>query len=96
MITSRIIEAMEELEWEILMVISIKKDRRIRICVDYKDLNALCVIDPFVTHFIEDILEGVAECKVYYFTDGFLDYHQVRSYCFKMELIALPGTITTV
>lgn len=52
-ITSRIIEAMKESEWVIPMVIKIKKDEKIRICVDYKDLNALCVIDPFPTPFTE-------------------------------------------
>ncbi|KAH9296614.1 hypothetical protein KI387_040202, partial [Taxus chinensis] len=71
MIISSIIEAMEESEWVSPMVISIKKDGRIRICVDYRDLNVVCVIDPFPTPFTEEILEGVAGCEVYSFTDGF-------------------------
>ncbi|KAH9316790.1 hypothetical protein KI387_044528, partial [Taxus chinensis] len=40
MIASVIIEAVEKLEWISPMVINIKKDGRIRICVDYRDLNA--------------------------------------------------------
>ncbi|KAH9296535.1 hypothetical protein KI387_040123, partial [Taxus chinensis] len=40
MIASRIIEVLEESEWVSPMVINIKKDGRIRICVDYRDLNA--------------------------------------------------------
>ncbi|KAH9296608.1 hypothetical protein KI387_040196, partial [Taxus chinensis] len=76
MITSGIIEAVEESEWISPMVISIKKDGRIRICVDYRDLNAVCVIDPFPTPFTEEILEGVAGHEIYSFTDGFSGYHQ--------------------
>ncbi|KAH9303496.1 hypothetical protein KI387_043858 [Taxus chinensis] len=78
MITSGIGEAVEELEWIIMMVISIKKDGRINICVYYRDLNTVCVIDPFPTPFTKEILEGVAGYEIYSFTDGFSGYHQVR------------------
>ncbi|KAH9330126.1 hypothetical protein KI387_002234 [Taxus chinensis] len=78
MIASRIIEAMEESDWINLMVINIKKDGWIRISVDYRELNAVCVINPFPTPFIEEILEGVARHEIYSFTDGFSGYHQVR------------------
>ncbi|KAH9315426.1 hypothetical protein KI387_024053, partial [Taxus chinensis] len=76
MIASGIIEAMEESKWISPMVISIKKDGRIRICVDYRELNVVCIIDPSPTPFIKEILEGVVGCEVYSFTDGFLGYHQ--------------------
>ncbi|KAH9321985.1 hypothetical protein KI387_016624 [Taxus chinensis] len=75
MIASGIIEAVEESKWIIPMVISIKKDGRIRIYVDYRDLNVVCVINPFPTPFTEEILEGMARCKIYSFTDGFSGYH---------------------
>ncbi|KAH9288436.1 hypothetical protein KI387_032553 [Taxus chinensis] len=72
------IEHTEESEWVSPMVISIKKDGRIKICVDYRELNVACVIDPFPTLFTEEILEGVVGCEIYSFTDGFSGYHQVR------------------
>lgn len=78
MIALGIIEVVEELEWISLMVINIKKDGWIRICVDYRELNVVCVIDPFPTPFTEEILEGVTGCEIYSFTDGFLGYHQVQ------------------
>ncbi|KAH9319141.1 hypothetical protein KI387_020910, partial [Taxus chinensis] len=78
MIASSIIEAMEESEWISPMVINIKKDGKIRICVDYRELNAVCIINLFPTPFTEEILEGVAGREVYSFTDGFSGYHQVR------------------
>lgn len=78
LITSSIIEAMEESEWVSPMVINIKKDGRIRIFFYFKDLYAVCVIDLFLTPFIEEILEGVVGHVIYAFTDGFSGYHQVR------------------
>ncbi|KAH9319238.1 hypothetical protein KI387_021007, partial [Taxus chinensis] len=71
-----IIKPLDESEWVSPMVISIKKDGRIRICVDYRELNVACVTDPFPMPFTEEILEGVAGCKIYSFTDGFSGYHQ--------------------
>ncbi|KAH9326746.1 hypothetical protein KI387_006924, partial [Taxus chinensis] len=59
------------------MVIKIKKDGRIKISIDYMDLNVVCVIDIFfATPFTEEILEGVARSEVYSFTDGISGYHQ--------------------
>ncbi|KAH9298559.1 hypothetical protein KI387_030241, partial [Taxus chinensis] len=65
----------EESKWIISMVINIKKDQRIRILIDYQDLNVVCVIEPFITPFTEEILERVAGCEIYSFTDGFSGYH---------------------
>ncbi|KAH9311763.1 hypothetical protein KI387_026798, partial [Taxus chinensis] len=42
------------------------------------DLNVVCVIDPFLTPFPEEILQGVAGKEIYSFMDGFLGYHHVR------------------
>ncbi|KAH9301219.1 hypothetical protein KI387_012802, partial [Taxus chinensis] len=47
------------------------------ICVDYRELNVTCVIDPFPTPFTKEILKGVAGHEIYSFTDGFFRYHQV-------------------
>ena len=34
--------------------------------------------DPFSTPFIDEGLEGVGGQEMYYFTDGFYSYHQIR------------------
>ncbi|KAH9312230.1 hypothetical protein KI387_027265, partial [Taxus chinensis] len=46
--------------------------------MDYRELNAVCVIDPFLTPFTEEILEGVAGCEIYSIMDGLSGYHQVQ------------------
>lgn len=70
MVMARIIKPIEEYEWVNPMAISIKKDGLTRICLDYRELNASCVIDPLPTLFIEEILEGVEGCEIYSFNDG--------------------------
>lgn len=76
-ITSRIIEVVEESKWISLIVINIKKDGRIRIYVYYRELNVVCAINPFPTPFIEYVLQGVSRHEIYSFMDGFSRYHQV-------------------
>lgn len=78
MLKSSIIKPLKESKWVSPMVINIKKYGQIRICVDYKELNVVCVIDPFPTPFTKEILEGIVGHKIYYFIDGFFGYHQVR------------------
>ncbi|KAH9313764.1 hypothetical protein KI387_022391, partial [Taxus chinensis] len=71
-----IINPLEDSEWVSPMVIGIKKDGHIRICVDYKELNDACVADPFPTPFTKEILEGIVGHEIYLFTDGFSGYHK--------------------
>ena len=66
-----IIETVEELEWISPMVVQDKKTGEIRICVDLRKLNDACVHDPFLTHFTNEVLEGVGGQEIYSFTDGF-------------------------
>jgi hypothetical protein len=73
-----IIKPIEELEWIIHMVVQDKKTGKIRICVDLRKLNDACLHDPFSTPFTDEVLDNVGGQEVYYFTDGFSRYHQIR------------------
>jgi hypothetical protein len=46
--------------------------------VDLRKLNDAYLHDPFPTPFTYEVLENVGGHEVYYFTDGFLGYHQIR------------------
>jgi hypothetical protein len=46
--------------------------------VDYISLKSTIVYDPFPTPFIDEVIDQVAGNEAYFFTDGFLGYHQVR------------------
>jgi hypothetical protein len=78
MLEGGIIEPVEESEWINPMVVQDKKSGEIRICVDLRKLNDACLNDPFLTPFIDEVLDNVGGHEVYSFTDGFLGYHQFK------------------
>ena len=79
MLVAGIIEPVEESEWVSPMVVQDKKTKgEIRICVDLRKLNDASVHDPFPTPFTNEVLDNVGGQEVYFFTDGFSGYHQIR------------------
>ena len=76
MLKASIIIKVQTSEWVSPIVISMKKDGiQIRICVDFRCLNAVTIKDPFPISFTDTILEEVAEHKMYSFMDGFSSYN---------------------
>ena len=60
MLATGIIEPVEESEWVSPMVVQDKKTKgEIRICVDLKKLNDASIHDPFLTPFIDEVLDNV-------------------------------------
>ena len=59
------------------MVVQDKNSREIKICVDLRKLNDVCLHDPFPTPFIDEVLDNVGGQEVYSFTDGFAGNHQI-------------------
>ena len=52
-----------------------KKQGKIHICIDFRDLNRTCPKDNFPTPFIDQILDECAGRKVFSFMDGFFGYN---------------------
>ena len=78
MLEAGIIFKVQTSEWVSPIVISLKKDTtQIRICVDFRCLNAVTIKDPFLIPFIESILEEVVGHEIYSFMDRFLRYNQI-------------------
>ena len=46
--------------WLSLIVVTPKKNDKLRECVDYRKLNAKTVIDTFPLPFIDDVLDAIA------------------------------------
>lgn len=60
MMEADIIEPVEESDWVSPMVVQEKKQKgEIRICVDLWKLNDACVHNPFLTPFMDEVLENV-------------------------------------
>jgi len=62
------------------LVLVRKKDRSLRVCVDYRGINKLTVPDKYPMPRIDELLDRVGECKGRYFTclDLMKGYHQVK------------------
>ena len=46
--------------------------------MDFRNLNDSCIHDPFLTPFIDEVLDNVGGQEAYSFTDGFSGYHQIK------------------
>jgi hypothetical protein len=91
MLEEGIIEPVEESEWISPMVVQDKKIGEIRICVDLRKLNDVCLHDLFSTPFTDKVLDNVGGQEVYSFTDGFSGYHQIL-----LHIIFTTATINYV
>ena len=60
------------------IVVVPRKNRKIKVCVDYRKLNAATVTDAFPLQFTDGVLDAVAGHEVYSFLDDFSGYNQIR------------------
>jgi len=63
------VESIEEATWLSPIVIVPKKNGKLRICIDFKKLNATTKKDPHPLPFTDDVLNIVAEYEAYSLDD---------------------------
>ena len=73
------IHPVKKATWLSPIVIIPKKNRKIRVCVNYRKLNAAKVIDGFPLPFTDGVLDAVASYEIYSFLDGFSGYDQEKT-----------------
>ena len=79
MFDAGIIETIEESERISPIVVQDKKATgEVRICIDLRKLNDVCLHDPFPTPFMDEVIESVGGQEFYSFTNGFSSYHHIR------------------
>ena len=71
-------------QWVANVVLVPKKDGKVRMCVDYRDLNRESPKDDFPLPHI-DVLVNIAQHKVFSFMDGFSGYNQIKMAPENME-----------
>ena len=54
-----------------------KQDGKVRMCVDYRDLNKASPKDDFPLPHIDMLVDNTAKFKVFSFMDGFSGYNQI-------------------
>ena len=79
MLAACIIYPIDQSKWASPMVVQPKKHdpTKLRICVDFRDLNKVTLTDSFPTPYVDEILNEVAGHECYLFTDGLSSYNQV-------------------
>lgn len=79
MLKASIIYLVDQSEWDIPVVIQPKKHdpKNLRVCVVFRWLNKVTLINPFPTPFVDEIINEVAGHECYSLIDGFLGYNQV-------------------
>ena len=65
------------IEWVSNIVLVVKKQGTIRVCVYYRDLNIVCPKDNYPTPFIDQIIDDCASCESFSFLNIFSGYNQI-------------------
>src|SRR5512142_2747641 len=65
-------------EWLANPVVVPKANGKLRMCIDYTDLNKACSKDPFPLPRIDQIVDSTAGCDLLCFLDAYSGYHQIR------------------
>jgi hypothetical protein len=64
-------------EWLANPVIVLKANGKLRMCMDYIDLNKAYPKDPFPLPRIDQVVDSMAGCDLLYFLDVYSGYHQI-------------------
>jgi len=59
------------------IVIVLKKNGKLRICTDFKNLNVTKKKNPYPLPFTDEMLNTIAWYETYSFLDGYSGYHQM-------------------
>ncbi|KAG8490555.1 hypothetical protein CXB51_013674 [Gossypium anomalum] len=82
-------------EWVANIVPVPKKDGKVRMCVDYRDLNKASPKDNFPLPHVDTLVDNTAGYSLFSFMDGFSGYNQIKMHPEDMDkttFITLWGT----
>jgi len=65
-------------EWVANIVPVLKKDGKVRMCVDYRDLSKASPKDNFPLPHIDTLVDNTAGYSLFSFMDGFSGYNQIK------------------
>ena len=76
-IQANFLEVVDYPQWLANIVLVPKKDEKVRMCVDFRDLNKACPKDDFSLPQIDVIVDSATSSAMYSFMDGFSGYNQI-------------------
>ena len=65
-------------EWLANPVVVPKAGGKLRMCIDYTNLNKTCPKDPFPLPRIDQIVDSTSGCELLSFLDTYSGFHQIR------------------
>ena len=75
----------ENLEWLANVVPVPKKDDKVRVCIDFRDLNKVSLKDDFPLPHIDLLVDSTVGHSMLPFMDGVLEYNQILMASEDME-----------
>ena len=72
------IKTINQAEWIANVMPVHKKDGKVRICVDFRDLNKACPKDDFPFPHIDVMIDNTTRSALMSFMDGFSGYNQIK------------------
>ncbi|KAA3469781.1 RNA-directed DNA polymerase (Reverse transcriptase), Ribonuclease H-like protein [Gossypium australe] len=72
-------------EWVANIVPILKKDGKVRMCVDYRELNKASPKDNFTLPYIDTLVDNTEGHSLFSFMDGFSGYNQINMHPEDME-----------
>jgi hypothetical protein len=77
LLITKFIQYVEDATWLSPIIIVPKKNGKLKICIDFKKLNAATKKDPYPLLFTNEMLNTIARYEAYSFLNGYLGYHQI-------------------
>ena len=77
LLKARFIRLIRYVQWLENIVHVMKKNGKLRVCVDFRDLNAATPKDMFVMPIANMLIDSTANNKLLSFMDGFSRYNQI-------------------
>ncbi len=77
LLVARFIQSIKEATWLSPITVIPPKNGKLKVCIDFKKLNATTMKDPYPLPFIDEVLNMIAGYDAYFFLDGYLKYHQI-------------------
>ena len=90
LIDSGFIREKQHPDWVANIVSVAKKNRKIRICIDFHDLNEVCLKDEFPLPITDVMIDNTCGFERMSFIDGFSGYNQIKI-ILMMKNILLSG-----
>jgi hypothetical protein len=111
LLDANVIREVKYSEWLANVVLVPKKNGKMRICIDFTDLNKACKKDPFSLPRIDTSVDKTTKYKCFSLLDCFSGYHQIwlnkedeektsfttpfRTYCYTRMLEGLKNASST-